>query len=143
LTDEAIQEAQNLLGVRLPAALLDLLRIQNGGVVVDERCACPTSEPTSWAEDHVPFEHLLGIGYHEPTLSILYTQYLIEEWGLPTSVVLLSGDGHSWIAPDYRASGPQGEPSVAWLDADRGTELALAPDFRSFVEVLKPEAATS
>jgi hypothetical protein len=71
-------------------------------------------------------------------LSLLDTPYLVEEWGLPAPVVLLSGDGHSWIALDYRASGPQGEPSVTWLDADRGTELALAPDFRSFIEALTP-----
>ena len=63
LTDEAVREAENLLGMKLPATLLDLLRIQNGGVVRDERCVYPTSEPTSWAEDQVPFDDLMGIGH--------------------------------------------------------------------------------
>ncbi|WP_425558976.1 hypothetical protein [Kutzneria kofuensis] len=45
----------------------------------------------------------------------------------------LSGDGHTWIALDYRRPG---EPSVVWLDADQNTELPLAADFRSFVEGL-------
>jgi hypothetical protein len=49
--------------------------------------------------------------------------------------VLLTGDGHWWIALDYRKPG---EPSVTWLDADAEEELALAPDFRSFVEALTP-----
>lgn len=32
--------------------------------------------------------------------------------------------------------GPDGEPSVTWFDRDFDTELALAPDFRTFVENL-------
>ncbi|MFI9380637.1 hypothetical protein [Kutzneria sp. NPDC052558] len=45
----------------------------------------------------------------------------------------VSGAGHCWIALDYRQSA---EPSVTWIDTERHTELALAPDFRSFVEGL-------
>ncbi|WP_243460428.1 hypothetical protein [Streptomyces sp. M54] len=33
LTDEMVREAERALGVTLPLALLDLLRIQNGGIV--------------------------------------------------------------------------------------------------------------
>ncbi|MFJ6564721.1 hypothetical protein ACIQMV_33700 [Streptomyces sp. NPDC091412] len=29
-----------------------------------------------------------------------------------------------------------GEPSVAWFDTDDNSELALAPDFHSFIESL-------
>jgi hypothetical protein len=58
LTDVAVREAEEVLGVRLPAALLDLLRIQNGGGVASGRRTCPAREPTSWAADHVPFEDL-------------------------------------------------------------------------------------
>ncbi|MEU3645609.1 SMI1/KNR4 family protein [Lentzea sp. NPDC034063] len=137
LTDEAVRDAEKLLGVRLPEALLDLLRVQNGGVVVDERSAFP-SEPNSWAQDHAPFDSLMGIGVAERTTSLLDTPYLVEEWGLPSPVVLLTGDGHWWIALDYRACGPAGEPSVVWLDADGESELALAPDFRSFLAGLVP-----
>lgn len=137
LTDEAVREAEALLGVRLPEALLELLRVQNGGGVVDERSAFP-SEPNSWAPDHAPFDSLMGIGAAERTMSLLDTPYLVEEWGLPSPVVLLTGDGHWWIALDYRECGPDGEPPVVWLDADDESELALAPDFRSFLAGLVP-----
>lgn len=142
LTHQAARDAECALGVKLPAALLELLWIQNGGVVADEWCSYPTSDPTSWAEDHVPFECVMGIGRVEANLSLLDTPYLVGEWDLPAHIVLLAGDGHSWIALDYRASGPRGEPSVTWFDADTQTELPLAPDFRSFVEGLTRDATS-
>lgn len=136
LTEEAVREAERVLGVTLPAALVDLLRIQNGGIVADGLDAFPTDRPTSWSEDHVPFEALMGIGQSERTMSLLDTPYLVEEWGLPSPIVLLSGDGHCWTALDYRGCGPHGEPSVAWFDTELDTEVALAGDFRAFVEKL-------
>jgi hypothetical protein len=138
LTEAMVRDAEHVLGVVLPGTLLALLRIQNGGGVAAARSAHPTGEPTSWAADHVPFEYLMGIGRAEGRLSILDTPYLVEEWDLPAPVVLLTGDGHWWIALDYRECGPEGEPSVTWLDADAEEELALAPDFRSFAEALTP-----
>ncbi|XVQ10572.1 SMI1/KNR4 family protein [Spirillospora sp. CA-255316] len=139
LTGTAVMEAEQRLSVRLPAVLLDLLSIQNGGLVAESWNAFPTVEPTSWSPDHVPFPDLFGVGRREGVMSVLDTPYLIQEWGLPSPVVLLSGDGHCWIALDYRAAGVDGEPSVTWFDADFGTELALAADFRSFVERLVPD----
>ncbi|MFI6360364.1 SMI1/KNR4 family protein [Streptomyces sp. NPDC050743] len=133
LTDRAVGQAERLLDVTLPDSLLDLLRNQNGGQVSDSRNAFPTTLPTSWSADHVPFDSVVGIGHRERTLSILDSPYLVDEWGLPTAVVLVSGDGHFWIGLDYRTCGRHGEPSVAWFDADDNSELALAPDFRSFL----------
>ncbi|MGW5970135.1 SMI1/KNR4 family protein [Streptomyces sp. NPDC055186] len=135
LTDRMVEEAERLLDVTLPDSLV-VLRDQNGGQVDDSRNAFPTSRATSWSADHVPFDSVMGIGHRERTLSLLDSPYLVEEWGLPTAVVLVSGDGHHWIGLDYRACGRHGEPSVAWFDADDESELALAPDFRSFVEGL-------
>lgn len=136
LTDEAVRKAERLLGVTLPSSLLDLLRGQNGGESAADRDAFPTDQPTSWSADHIPFDRLMGIGDHERTVSLLDSPYLIKEWGLPAPAVLLSGDGHYWIALDYRACGRHREPSVTWFDGDRNEELALAPDFRSSVEGL-------
>ncbi|KUN16235.1 hypothetical protein AQJ11_40435 [Streptomyces corchorusii] len=81
----------------------------------------------------MPFEYLMGIGQRDRTLSLLDSAYLIEEWGLPTSLVLLSSDGPCWIGLDYR-TGPT--PTVGWFDADSGLELSLAASFQDFVEGL-------
>ncbi|MFI6880020.1 MerR family transcriptional regulator [Streptomyces sp. NPDC050400] len=141
LTDAAVEEAEQHLGVRLPSSLLEILRLRNGGPVDPARDAFPTTVPTSWSESHVPLDGLMGIGRREGHLSLLDTPYLVEEWGLPSPLVLLSGDGHCWIALDYRLCGRHGEPSVTWFDTDRDTELALAPDFTTFVGGLTSAAA--
>ncbi|GGU43026.1 hypothetical protein GCM10010289_74800 [Streptomyces violascens] len=138
LTEAAVRDAEFRLSVSLPASLLCLLRLQNGGRVADRWNAFPTCVPTSWSDDHVPLDELMGIGGRERMTSVLDTPELIEEWGLPSPIVLLSGDGHCWIALDYRVCGRLGEPSVTWFDTDADTELALAPDFASFVERLVP-----
>ncbi|BAC67942.1 MULTISPECIES: SMI1/KNR4 family protein [Streptomyces] len=83
----------------------------------------------------------MGIGRRERMTSLLDTPYLVKEWELPSPIVLLSGDGHCWISLDYRACGPNGEPSVTWFDTDLDTELALASDFRMFVENLTAGSA--
>ncbi|MFJ1652435.1 hypothetical protein ACIOC2_13660 [Streptomyces sp. NPDC088337] len=81
----------------------------------------------------IPFGSVMGIGQRERTLSLLDSPYLVEEWGLPTAVVLVWSDGHYWIGLDYGTCGRYGEPSVAWFDADDNSELALAPDFHFFI----------
>ncbi|MFF7212939.1 SMI1/KNR4 family protein [Streptomyces sp. NPDC008238] len=140
LTGRAVAEAEHALGVTLPGSLQALLRHQNGGVVAAARDAFPTSAPTSWSADHVPFEFVMGIGRTGEALSLLDSPYLAREWGLPTPVVLVSGNGPCSVALDYRVCGPHGEPSVTWLDAELEEELFLAPDFRSFVEGLVSSA---
>jgi hypothetical protein len=136
LTDAAVQDAEIRLGVRLPSSFLEFLRGRNGGQVASRWDAFPTDVPTSWSEDHVPLDMVMGIGRHGDQLSLLDTPYLVEEWGLPSQIILFSGDGHCWIALDYRVCGRQDEPSVTWFDADGSSELALAADFRTFVEGL-------
>jgi hypothetical protein len=143
LTKELVRAAEQELDVQLPADLLELLGIQNGGVVADGWNAFPTAEPTSWSPDHVPFDEVMGIGRTENLNSLFDTPYLIGEWEMPSPLVLLSGDGHYWVALDYRGSGRQGPPAVTWFDTELGTELALATDFRSFVEGLTASDAFS
>ncbi|MEV6429134.1 SMI1/KNR4 family protein [Nocardia sp. NPDC051463] len=135
LTDAAIADAEEKLGVRLPAALLRLLRVRNGGHVADRWDAFPV-EGSSWSEHYACFDYLEGILDENDSSTILDTPYLVQEWDLPAPVVLLHGDGHWWVALDYRACGPTGEPSVVEIDSDGPGVVFLAPDFDSFVEGL-------
>ena len=137
LTDEMVSRAERVLGVKLPDAYIALLRVQNGGYTADAFQAHPTPEPTSWAADHVPFSSMFGIG--EDDEGILQNAYYLREWRIPDGLVLLTGDGHWWIALDYRHSGPPGPPSVTWYDNEIAEDIQLAPDFETFVIGLRGE----
>ena len=141
LTDEHVEQAERLLGLRLPSDLTSLLRHQNGGYVNEDFAACPTTRPTSWADDHVAVTEIAGIGCTR-VLSLLDTPYLNDEWRQPRDLVLLSGDGHWWIALDYRQEGFEGQPPVIFYENDSDgspDQLQLASSFREFVCMLIPQ----
>jgi hypothetical protein len=58
---------------------------------------------------------------------------MTSEWDLPSDLVLLCGDGHIWIALDYRGGTP--EPQVVFLDVDSHS-TPLAATFDVFVSKL-------
>lgn len=133
LTDAALAECERALGVVLPPEYVALLRVRNGGAVAGDYSAFLTAQPTSWAPDHVPFEDCSGIGDAFP--SITDSPDLNAEWGQPEELVLLHGDGHWWVALDYRA-GREAEPAVVWFDNEVGEDVQLAASFGEFVRGL-------
>lgn len=126
LTDHAVEHAEEKLKVKLPDAYLNLLRKQNGGSLVYN--ACPSPIPTSWADDHINIDHILGISKKE---GILQSDYLISEWGLPENIVLFSGNGHSWFALDFRDT--KEEPPIIFVDTESEQIIELAPHFETFL----------
>lgn len=132
-----VTSAERTLGVKLPQAYVDLMWRCNGGYTND--AAFPTTRATGWAPDHVPVDMIFGIpgpgdrSRFGTGAGILVTDYMTEEWGLPPGLVLLNGDGHWWIALDYRHSGADGPPTVVWIDVDRDEDVPLAPSFEDFV----------
>lgn len=131
LTDEMVKNAEELLKIKLPNSYINILKQQNGGYIKFN--AYPTNIPTSWAEDHVNVDYILGIGLGMD-IGILQSEYLIQEWELPENVVLISGDGHSWIALDYRNK--KAEPPVIFIDTDEEKIIDLAPNFEVFLNGL-------
>ena len=64
------------------------------------------------------------------------SQYYIKEWGLPSNLVLLSGDGHWWIALDYRKLNSDGEPTITYLEMDLNIDETIAHSFEDFINGL-------
>ncbi|WP_084215655.1 SMI1/KNR4 family protein [Jeotgalibacillus campisalis] len=126
LTTKAIEKEEKELKVKLPAAYIELLKQQNGGMIIYN--AFPVNEQTSWGEDFIHIEHILGLAEKD---GIMQSEYLIEEWGLPKEIVLFSGDGHSWIAFDYRKT--KEEPPIIYIDTEREQIIELAPNFSEFL----------
>ncbi|MGM9922980.1 MAG: SMI1/KNR4 family protein [Bacillus sp. (in: firmicutes)] len=129
LTDEAVAMAEEIFGVKLPEAYIAILKEQNGGYINYD--SFPSSVSTSWAEDHVNVDHIFGIAKGS---GIMETPYYIQEWELPENIILLSGDGHSWIALDYRNQ--KADPPVIYVDAESEQIIELAPDFNIFLDGL-------
>jgi hypothetical protein len=136
LTDEAVENAEEKLKVKLPKSYIKLLKEQNGGSI--NYNSFPSSVPTSWANTRIHVNHIFGIGDEH---SILNSEYLIGEWGLPQNIVIFYGDGHSWIAFDYRIT--KENPPIIYIDEDSEKIIELASDFNSFLNWTYDELKTA
>ena len=142
-SDELIARVEADLGYRLPAFYVALMRTRNGGV--PRRTSFPTTQATSWADDHMAITAICGIGY-EKGISLCGdqgSQFMQEEWGYPAIGVVVCdcpSAGHDLVMLDYRACGPQGEPAVVHIDQENDHRITpLAPSFEAFVRGLVPE----
>jgi hypothetical protein len=137
LTDRAIERAEAKLGVRLPRAYLDALRVQNGGYLRlrDHPCG------------HAPVDCIAGIGPRFPSLlarSWDEVKEYMEEEGISTperidDLIPFCGDGHYYYCLDYRAAGRKREPRVAYVDVEVfNVDEVVAPDFATFLHQLAP-----
>jgi hypothetical protein len=142
-TEEGLASIEQELGYKLPAAYVALMRTHNGGIPVNTRF--PTSEATSWADDHVAITGILGIGRTKANslCGEFGSPFMIEEWGYPAIGVYICdcpSAGHDMVLLDYSACGPQGEPTVAHVDQEDDYTLTyLAPDFETFIRGLVNE----
>lgn len=144
---EEISRIENQLGYKLPRAYIALMQERNGGAPI-KNCY-PTSEATSWAEDHIAITGIFGIGQQKPSTLCgdCGSIFWIEEWGYPADGIYI-GDcpsaGHDMILLDYSACGPQGEPVVVHVDQENNYKKTfLADDFETFVRGLRESSAFS
>ena len=143
-SDELIASVEEELGYKLPAAYIWLMKQHNGGIPVNT--CYPCDEPTCWAEDHVAITGIFGIG-REKSCSLcgeLGSQFMIDEWEYPAIGVAICdcpSAGHDMIFLDYRACGPQGEPTVVHVDQENDYKIThLADSFEEFICGLEHES---
>lgn len=137
LNDELIASVEEELGYKLPASYIELMRLHNGGIPVNN--CFPTEEKTSWAEDHIAISGIMGIG-RQKSYSLcgdLGSPFMIEEWGYPDFGVVICNcpsAGHDVVMLDYRKCGENGEPEVVHVDQECDYEVTfLAKDFETFI----------
>lgn len=133
LTDSMLAEAEARLKVRFPAAYVAALREKNGGATLAEYFPLPKQDIPSHLAPYVDHGHvsIAGInGIGNSRENVLQTEYMTQEWQLPKGFVLLDGDGHTWIALDYRSSNT--EPTIVFLESDSGDTLSVADNFAQF-----------
>lgn len=145
LTPAIVARVENKLGYKLPAAYVALMQVQNGGTPV--RTNHRTKVATSWAEDHVAITGIFGIGdAKECSLGgSMGSLFWMEEWGYPPIGVYFAdcpSAGHDMLCLDYRACGPQGEPSVVHVDQESDYKVTpVATNFEAFIRGLEDDEA--
>ncbi|MCC7536537.1 MAG: SMI1/KNR4 family protein [Deltaproteobacteria bacterium] len=131
LTDSTIAEVEADLGVVLPPTYLAFVRATNGtrlSAVVPCSGELPRSLSRYVSDGLVSVGGIAGIvpGMDDPT-SITCSRAMRDEWGLPDGLVLLDGDGHTWLALDYRAAAV--DPPVVLVVADLSDTVVVARSF--------------
>ncbi|CAF1810936.1 SMI1/KNR4 family protein [Bacillus subtilis] len=129
ISEDEIKNVEQELNLTLPEQYKKLIIQQNGGLINFN--AFPTDQETSWADDHIEVDHIRGIGKE---LGILESEYLIKEWGLPQRLLLIQGDGHNWVALDYRLTNEN--PSVHYFDLELNNDFKIADSFDEFLSKL-------
>jgi hypothetical protein len=61
---------------------------------------------------------------------------MTERWGSPRELILLDGDGHTWIALDYRQA--QEDPPVIYIVSLEGDYVTVAHNFEDFIRRMVP-----
>jgi hypothetical protein len=141
LTNATVSDVERTLRVRLPPDYLALLQVQNGGAVSGACNAFPLDLPDPWGAEFAWLPDLYGLGGPGVATSVQRSDDIHDpDWGPPEGLVLIASPdaGHQFLALDYRAGGPDGEPSVLWCDTEGPFVRDLAPSFRTFVEGLRP-----
>ncbi len=131
VSDAVIQMAQAKLKVTLPASYIELLKQQNGGRFIHN--AYPAPQHEQFDEPFIEVEYIDGI---DEDSSILESEELCEEWEMPKGLVLFHGDGHTWLAFDYRHT--SANPPIVYVDNHEETSqvFEIAKSFDEFLENL-------
>lgn len=145
VTDEMIQSVEAELGYRLPKAYIELLQNQNGGIPT--KTCHRTSQPTTWAEDHVAITGIYGLDRSRSSslCGEFSSKFWMEEWGYPDIGIYFAdcpSAGHDMLCLDYRDCGPDGEPRVVHIDQESDYEITpVAKSFEAFIRGLEDESA--
>jgi hypothetical protein len=153
LTDEEVRVCEAQFGVRFPAALIDLLKEQNGGYF--ENSDFKLNGRDYWIEDVAGISSSAGWGAIQPLGRVIDPDFFLPEESQQIREVIgdlakmlpFTGDGHFFYALDYNRLNKGGEPTVAYIDIEGEPVHKTVAD--SFAELLAgqyegdPEAAIS
>lgn len=128
LTQAAIDDAERHLGLRLPAAYVDALRVQNGG--------CLRYVP----RDYGLADQLWGIGPQWPSIleGSLAARYGDDDETLPRDadrLVPFVGDGHWFLCFDARDG--RDEPAITYIDLE-WDDRRVAETFAELTTMIGP-----
>jgi len=141
VSDSLIQEVESILNVKLPDSYIGLMREKNGAYLEEQLVKVDGDIPDDLKyyidDNYISMGSISGIGLNENnTGCILSTKYLINEWGLPERLVLFDGDGHTWMALDYRVR--EIDPPVIFIESDNYSYVEIAKNFSDLINKIVP-----
>ena len=138
--DTEIEEAEAELGYRLPESYKALVRLHNGGLLLDKYFENPLQR--EWEPQIFGISSIYGIS-SDKMYSLTGdrgSRFWITEWGYPdigVAVCDCPSGGHDMIFLDYSYCGPEGEPCVVHIHQEGDYERTyLADNFEDFVRGL-------
>jgi hypothetical protein len=140
-SETLVEEVERILNVKLPRPYVELMRQRNGGFLEPQLVSVKAFIAEEF-EGHVSdgYISVSAIAGLNPAAdadgSLTQSAYMIQEWDLPDGLVLLDGDGHTWIALDYRIK--KENPPVVFALAGHPECLPLAENFSEFLQCLVP-----
>ena len=132
-----IAEIENLLHVKLPAAYLEVMRVQNGGHASHTAFLVADSDNQISGED---IHWLSAESFHkleelEPLTEPDQAGWDIHAEQLDLLIAFKQAGACFWCF-DYRKSGCQGEPAIVYIDAECEIEATIAPNCKWLLEHL-------
>lgn len=125
VTDERIKRAEKHIGYKLPKSYIELLKVQNGGIINDRFS-------NSWLTE------IYGISSdaeNEYGLEEYFDNW--REWGYPDIGIPFGGTptaGHDMYYMDYRAVSKNGEPRIVRIEQEADYAVYfVAKDLISFL----------
>jgi hypothetical protein len=142
VSDQIVREVEALLGVTLPPSYIALMREHNGGYI-EERLVPVEADPPKGLRGHMADGYVIvgsiaGLNSDPDAYGGISftTKYQARIWNLPEGLVPLGGDGHTFVALDYRQR-PQ-NPPVIFITSDTGSYVTIARDFAEFLHKMIP-----
>ena len=129
--EELVARFEDENKLKLPGSFIDY-NSEEDGVVKLPACHTDTLK-YYFGEGFYSFSRLNGLDL-ESFYSIFRSADLVKEWCLPKDLVLIEGDGHRWLALDYRQS--RDYPSVIVIETDDYEYLTVADSFDEFTKMI-------
>lgn len=130
-----VAQVEKELDYQLPESYVRLMRNHNGGIPYNTCFPLPDG-------NYIEISGFFSIGKQmsNSLCGSAGNKLFKQSWGYPDYGVYIADtdtEDMDLILLDYRQCGPDGEPAVACVNAERQTVMLLAPDFETFVLQLK------
>lgn len=142
LNEDIVKKAEDLLNIKFPHSLIDLMKIQNGGELKQPYFILSGVDTEGFPyEERVKLSYILPIHFENDDMSNVSSEDLLKEVDLPKGFIVLWTDFHFWVVLDYRNT--EDNPSVMYIaenflaSTNETTEWEYIKITDSFDEFLK------